>query len=97
MIKSTYGKSYAYFVYAGLVIMNICAIYIAGGTGIYAATAFREYGRIDLEGIASVIAGFIYSVAMKNGVALGLTSVSIFGVCVFVLTVFKYKEPNPEP
>lgn len=58
--------------------MNIRVIYIAGGTGIYAAIAFHEY-------IASVAAGFIYSATMKNGITFGLASASIFGICVFAL------------
>jgi hypothetical protein len=47
-----------------------------------------------IEGIASVIAGVIYSIVMRNGEAIGLVFSSIFGVCVFVIVLLKFKEPG---
>lgn len=78
------------------------------GAGIYQAMPFsfvQKYMKKDLmaegtsfigfvEGIASVVAGFIYSATMKNGIAFGLAFASIYGICVFAITIFKYKEPN---
>lgn len=91
MIKSTYGKSHAYFVYAGLVIVNICAIYIAGGTSIYAATAFREYGRIDLFNLVFVIEPLARSIALfvsgRAGEYFGQKKFYLCSVSAFAITV----------
>lgn len=71
MTNYTYSRNNAHLVYAGLIIVNICAAYIAGGIGIYAATAFREYGRIDLFNLIFVIEPPIRSLVLLVSGKLG--------------------------
>ena len=91
MATGTYSKSNSHFVFAGLVVVNICAIYVAGSTGIYAATAFREYGRIDLFNLVFVIEPLARSIALlvsgRLGESFGLKKFYLWSVLAFAVTV----------
>ncbi len=52
------------FIFSGLVLINICANYVSGSTGVYAATAFREYGRIDLLSAMFVVEPLTRSISL---------------------------------
>lgn len=43
-------------------LINICASYVSRSTGVYAATAFREYGRKDRQNICLSFA-FVFELA----------------------------------
>jgi|GEM_PF-6141244 len=78
-------------VFIGLVIINICASYLAGSTGIYAATAFREYGRLDLFNAMFVIEPLARSISLlisgRTGEYFGRKQLYIWSVGAFALSV----------
>ncbi|WP_238947976.1 MFS transporter [Clostridium sp. YIM B02569] len=78
-------------VFIGLVIINICASYLVGSTGIYAATAFREYGRIDLFNAMFVIEPLARSISLlisgRAGEYFGRKQLYIWSVGAFALSV----------
>ncbi|OOM41598.1 MFS transporter [Clostridium beijerinckii] len=81
----------ANIVFIGLVIINICASYLVGSTGIYAATAFREYGRIDLFNAMFVIEPLARSISLlisgRAGEYFGRKQLYIWSVGAFALSV----------
>ena len=89
--NGSYSQKNAHLVYIGLVIVNICATYFAGGLGIYAATAFREYGRIDLFNLIFVIEPLVRSLALlisgRSGEHFGRKKLYLWSVSGFSLTV----------
>lgn len=54
----------ANLVFIGLVIINICVSYLGGSTGIYAATAFREYARLDLFNAMFIVEPLARSISL---------------------------------
>lgn len=52
------------FIFIGLIIINICANYVSGSTGVYASVAFREYERIDLFSIMFIVEPLARSVSL---------------------------------
>lgn len=85
------NRRHANFVYMGLIIINICATYLAGGIGVYAATAFREYGRIDLFNLLFVTEPLIRSIALlisgKAGEHFGRKNLYLWSVAAFALSI----------
>ena len=81
----------ANIVFIGLVIINICASYLAGSTGIYAATAFREYGRLDLFNTMFVIEPLARSISLlisgRAGEYFGRKQLYIWSVGAFALSI----------
>jgi len=81
----------ANIVFIGLIIINICASYLAGSTGIYAATAFREYGRLDLFNAMFVIEPLARSISLlisgRAGEYFGRKQLYIWSVGAFALSV----------
>ncbi|ALB48681.1 MFS transporter [Clostridium beijerinckii] len=81
----------ANIVFIGLVIINICASYLVGSTGIYAAAAFREYGRIDLFNAMFVIEPLARSISLlisgRAGEYFGRKQLYIWSVGAFALSV----------
>lgn len=90
MTNDTYNRKHAHLVYAGLVIVNICATYFAGGIGIYAATAFREYRRVDLFNLIFVIEPLVRSLALlisgNSGEYFGRKKFYLWSVSAFAFT-----------
>ena len=85
------NRRHANFVYTGLIIIHICATYLAGGIGVYAATAFREYGRIDLFNLLFVTEPLIRSVALlisgKAGEYFGRKNLYLWSVAAFAFSI----------
>lgn len=81
----------ANIVFIGLVIINICASYLAGSTGIYAATAFREYGRLDLFNTMFIIEPLARSISLlisgRAGEYFGRKQLYIWSVGAFALSI----------
>lgn len=86
-----FGKTYAGFVYAGLVAVNICAVYLAGGVSIYGTSAFRAYGRMDLFSLIFVIEPLMRSLALfvsgRAGEYFGRKRLYLWSVSAFAVTV----------
>ena len=78
-------------VFIGLTIINICASYLAGSTGIYAATAFREYGRLDLFNTMFIIEPLARSISLlisgRAGEYFGRKQLYIWSVGAFALSI----------
>lgn len=85
------NQSRTNIVFIGLVMINICASYLAGSTGIYAATAFREYGRLDLFNIMFVIEPLARSISLlisgRMGEYFGRKQLYIWSVGAFALSI----------
>ncbi|GAA0075883.1 hypothetical protein UT300005_02610 [Clostridium sp. CTA-5] len=85
------NSSRANIVFIGLVIINICVSYIAGSTGIYAVTAFREYCRLDLLNVMFVIEPLARSISLlvsgRVGEYLGRKQLYIWSVSGFALSI----------
>lgn len=81
----------ANIVFIGLIIINICVSYLAGSTGIYAATAFREYGRLDLFNTMFVIEPLARSISLlisgRVGEYFGRKQLYIWSVGAFALSI----------
>ena len=81
----------ANIVFIGLAIINICASYLAGSTGIYAATAFHEYGRLDLFNTMFVIEPLARSISLlisgRAGEYFGRKQLYIWSVGAFALSI----------
>ncbi|QQZ59331.1 MFS transporter [Paenibacillus sonchi] len=80
------------YIFAGLILINICANYISGSTGIYAATAFREYDRIDLLSILFVIEPLTRSAALlisgSAGEYFGRKKLYLWSVGAYAFSIF---------
>jgi MFS family permease len=85
------NRKHANFVYTGLIIINICATYLAGGIGVYAAAAFRKYGRIDLFNLLFVTEPLIRSIALlisgKAGEYFGRKNLYLWSVAAFAFSI----------
>ena len=81
----------ANIVFIGLVIINICVSYLTGSTGIYAATAFREYGRLDLFNTMFIIEPLSRSISLlisgRAGEYFGRKQLYMWSVGAFALSV----------
>lgn len=81
----------ANIVFIGLVIINICVSYLVGSTGIYAATAFREYGRLDLFNVMFIIEPLARSISLlasgRAGEYFGRKQLYMWSVGAFALSV----------
>lgn len=81
----------ANMVFIGLVIINICVSYLTGSTGIYAATAFREYGRLDLFNTMFIVEPLARSISLlisgRAGEYFGRKQLYMWSVGAFALSV----------
>ncbi|AQR94821.1 MFS transporter [Clostridium saccharoperbutylacetonicum] len=81
----------ANIVFIGLVIINICVSYLAGSTGIYAATAFREYGRLDLFNAMFILEPLARSLSLlisgRAGEYFGRKQLYMWSVGAFALSI----------
>jgi Arabinose efflux permease len=81
----------ANLVFIGLVIINICVSYLGGSTGIYAATAFREYGRLDLFNAMFIVEPLARSISLlisgRAGEYFGRKQLYIWSVGAFAISI----------
>ncbi|SFC88288.1 MFS transporter [Clostridium uliginosum] len=91
MVKEIINKNRSNLVFIGLVIINICVSYLTGSTGIYAVTAFREYGRLDLFNTMFVIEPLARSISLlisgRVGEYFGRKQLYIWSVGAFALSI----------